>query len=71
MPAQIPLGKRRVVPRQRRQHLVRIMCSRLIRQTNGLCPFDNRRAGLAHPHQSDVLLRMRCHRVHPDAQPVL
>ena len=71
MSVEIPLGECRVVPRQRRQHLRGIARCRGVGLTNGLGAFDDRRAGLAHPHRTNVLLCVRCRRVHPDAQAVL
>ena len=71
MPVEIPLGERRVVPRQRRQHLLGVARRRLIGLTDGLGAFDDLRARPAHPHRADVLLRVRRRRVHPDAQTVL
>ena len=71
MPVEIPLGERRVVPRQRRQHLLGIARRRLVGLADRLGAFDDRGARPAHPHRADVLLRMRRCRVHPDAQTVL
>jgi hypothetical protein len=71
MPVEIPLGECRVVPRQRRQHLLWIARCRGVGLTNGLGTFDDLRTRPAHPHWPDVLLCVRRRRVHPDAQTVL
>ena len=71
MPVEIPLGERRVVPRQRRQHLLGVARRRLIGLADDLGAFDDLGAHPAHPHRADVLLRMRRCRVHPDTQTVL
>ena len=70
MPIEIPFGECRVVPRQRRQHLLGIACCRGVGLANGLGTFGDLRTRPAHPHRPDVLLRVRRRRVHPDAQPV-
>ena len=71
MPVEIPLGKRRVVPRQRGQHLIRVARRRLVGLPERFRAFSGGGVRLAHPHRADVLLRVRRRRVHPDAQPVL
>jgi hypothetical protein len=70
MPVEVPLRERRVVPRQRRQHLVGIARRRLVGLTQRFRAFAGRRVRLAHPHRADVLLRVcRC-RVHPRVDPM-
>jgi len=70
-PVQVARGECRVVPRQRRQHLIRIGSRRLIGPADGLGPLDDLRPGDPHPHRSDMLLRVRGPRVDPRLQPVL
>ena len=71
MPVEVAFGERRVVPRQRGQHLVGIAGRCLVRPPQRLGPFGDAGLRLAHPHRPDVLRRMRGGRIHPKIQAVL